>query len=48
MPSFAEGFPAVIMEAMALRRAVISTFVAGIPKLVRDGENGWLVPVGDA
>jgi colanic acid/amylovoran biosynthesis glycosyltransferase len=47
LPSFAEGLPVVIMEAMALRRAVITTYVAGIPELVRDGENGWLVPAGD-
>jgi glycosyltransferase involved in cell wall biosynthesis len=47
LPSFAEGLPVVIMEAMALRRPVISTFVAGIPELVRDGEQGWLVPAGD-
>jgi len=33
LPSFAEGLPIVIMEAMALRRPVISTFVAGIPEL---------------
>ena len=48
LPSFAEGLPVVIMEAMALRRPVITTFVAGIPELVRDGESGWLVPAGDA
>jgi colanic acid/amylovoran biosynthesis glycosyltransferase len=47
LPSFAEGLPVVIMEAMALRRPVISTFVAGIPELVRPGEHGWLVPGGD-
>ena len=47
LPSFAEGLPVVIMEAMALRRPVISTFVAGIPELVRDKENGWLIPAGD-
>jgi colanic acid/amylovoran biosynthesis glycosyltransferase len=47
LPSFAEGLPVVIMEAMALRRPVISTFVAGIPELVRDDEHGWLVPAGD-
>lgn len=47
-PSFAEGLPVVIMEAMALRRPVISTFVAGIPELVHPGEHGWLVPAGDA
>lgn len=47
LPSFAEGLPVVIMEAMALKRPVISTFVAGIPELVRSPENGWLVPAGD-
>jgi colanic acid/amylovoran biosynthesis glycosyltransferase len=47
LPSFAEGLPVVIMEAMALRRPVISTYVGGIPELVRPGENGWLVPAGD-
>jgi glycosyltransferase involved in cell wall biosynthesis len=47
LPSFAEGLPVVIMEAMALHRPVISTYVAGIPELVRDGEHGWLVPPGD-
>jgi glycosyltransferase involved in cell wall biosynthesis len=47
LPSFAEGLPVVLMEAMALRRPVISTYVAGIPELVIDGENGWLVPAGD-
>jgi glycosyltransferase involved in cell wall biosynthesis len=36
------------MEAMALKRPVISTYVAGIPELVIDGENGWLVPAGSA
>jgi colanic acid/amylovoran biosynthesis glycosyltransferase len=47
LPSFAEGLPVVIMEAMALHRPVISTYIAGIPELVRDGEHGWLVPSGD-
>ena len=46
LPSFAEGLPMVIMEAMALRRPTISTYIAGIPELVRPGENGWLVPAG--
>ena len=46
LPSFAEGLPVVIMEAMALRRPVLSTYVAGIPELVRPGENGWLFPAG--
>ncbi len=47
LPSFAEGLPVVIMEAMALRRPVLSTFVAGIAELVRPGLDGWLVPAGD-
>ena len=47
LPSLAEGLPVVLMEAMALRRTVLTTYVAGIPELVRPGENGWLVPSGD-
>lgn len=46
LPSFAEGLPVVLMEAMALRRPVISTYVAGIPELVVNGECGWLVAAG--
>jgi colanic acid/amylovoran biosynthesis glycosyltransferase len=47
LPSFAEGLPVVVMEAMALKRPVISTFVGGIPELVLPGDHGWLVPAGD-
>jgi len=46
LPSFAEGLPVVIMEALARARPVLSTFVAGIPELVVPGESGWLVPAG--
>jgi colanic acid/amylovoran biosynthesis glycosyltransferase len=46
LPSFAEGLPVVIMEALALRRPVITTYIAGIPELVQAGENGWLIPAG--
>jgi glycosyltransferase involved in cell wall biosynthesis len=46
LPSFAEGLPVVIMEAMALRRPVLTTYIAGIPELVRPGESGWLFPAG--
>lgn len=46
MPSFAEGLPVVIMEAMALRRPVLTTYVAGISELVRPGQDGWLFPAG--
>ncbi len=47
LPSFAEGLPVVVMEAMALSRPVLTTYVAGIPELVLPGENGWLFPAGD-
>jgi glycosyltransferase involved in cell wall biosynthesis len=47
LPSFAEGLPVAIMEAMALGRPVISTFIAGIPELVEPNKHGWLVPAGD-
>jgi len=47
LPSFAEGLPVVLMEALALARPVLSTYVAGIPELVRSGEAGWLFPAGD-
>ena len=48
LPSFAEGLPVVIMEALALKRPVVSTYVAGIPELVDPGKCGLLVPAGDA
>jgi colanic acid/amylovoran biosynthesis glycosyltransferase len=47
LPSFAEGLPVVIMEAMSLRRPVISTYIAGIPELLQHHENGWLCVAGD-
>ncbi len=47
LPSFVEGLPVVIMEAMALRRPVLATCIAGIPELVRPGLDGWLFPAGD-
>jgi colanic acid/amylovoran biosynthesis glycosyltransferase len=46
LPSFAEGLPVVLMEALALARPVVSTYVAGIPELVEPGRSGWLVPPG--
>lgn len=45
LPSFAEGLPVVLMEAMVLGRPVIATAIAGIPELV-DDTVGWLVPSG--
>ncbi|KZX94664.1 MULTISPECIES: glycosyltransferase [unclassified Sulfitobacter] len=47
MPSFAEGLPMVVMEAMAAARPVIATYVAGTPELVLHGQTGRLVPAGD-
>ena len=46
LASFAEGLPVVIMEALALGRPVVSTYIAGIPELVKPGVSGWLVPSG--
>lgn len=46
LPSFSEGLPVVIMEAMALRRPVLASYVGGIPELVQPGKNGWLFPAG--
>jgi glycosyltransferase involved in cell wall biosynthesis len=46
LPSFAEGLPVSIMEAFALGRPVISTYIAGIPELV-DSSCGWIIPAGD-
>lgn len=48
LPSFAEGLPMVVMEALASSRPVIATWVAGIPELMQDQRTGWLVPAGDA
>ncbi|WP_282058321.1 glycosyltransferase family 4 protein [Lentibacter algarum] len=47
LPSFAEGLPVVLMEAMAAGLPVITTQIAGVPELVKDRENGWLVAAGD-
>ncbi|WP_308815742.1 glycosyltransferase family 4 protein [Sphingomonas sp. GV3] len=47
LPSFMEGLPVVLMEAMALGVPVIATRVAGIPELVRDGTSGLLFDPAD-
>lgn len=47
LPSFAEGLPVVIMESMSLKKPVISTYIAGIPELIENNVNGWLIPAGD-
>jgi colanic acid/amylovoran biosynthesis glycosyltransferase len=46
LPSFAEGLPIVLMESLAMGRAVVTTQIAGIPELV-DSSCGWIVKAGD-
>lgn len=48
LPSYREGTPRVITEAMASGLPVIATDIAGIPEQVEDGESGYLIPTGDA
>jgi colanic acid/amylovoran biosynthesis glycosyltransferase len=47
LPSFAEGVPVVLMEAMAAGVPAIATQIAGIGELIEDGISGFLVPPGD-
>lgn len=44
LPSFAEGLPVVIMEAMATGVPVVTTYLGGIPELVESGVTGLVVP----
>jgi colanic acid/amylovoran biosynthesis glycosyltransferase len=46
LPSFAEGLPVVLMEAMMCELPVVTTAIAAIPELVHDGETGLLVSAG--
>jgi glycosyltransferase involved in cell wall biosynthesis len=48
LSSYREGLPNVLLEAMALEVPVVATRIAGIPRLIRDGDNGLLVEPGDA
>ena len=47
LPSWTEGLPLVVLEAMAQKRAVVATPVGGTPEVVEDGETGLLVPPRD-
>ncbi|HEX6688734.1 MAG TPA: glycosyltransferase family 4 protein [Solirubrobacterales bacterium] len=46
LPSFSEGVPVVLMEAMAMRLPTIGTTITGVPELIEDGHSGLLVPPG--
>ena len=48
LPSFAEGVPVVLMEAMAAGVPPVTTRIAGVAELIDDGQSGLLVPPGDA
>jgi glycosyltransferase involved in cell wall biosynthesis len=48
LPSHNEGTPNVIVEALASGVPVVGSRVGGVPELLRDEENGLLVPAGDA
>jgi glycosyltransferase involved in cell wall biosynthesis len=47
LTSYNEGLPMSILEAMSYGKPVIATKVGGIPRIVKPGENGWLVEPGD-
>jgi len=48
LPTHSEGFPRVLLEAMAFGIPILTTFVGGIPSLMEDGVNCLQVPVRDA
>jgi colanic acid/amylovoran biosynthesis glycosyltransferase len=48
LPSFAEGIPVVLMEAMAMEVPCVTTVINGIPELITSGESGLLVSPSDA
>lgn len=48
LPSVSEGTPVSVIEALAAQRPAVATRVGGIPDVIRDGVDGFLVEVGDA
>lgn len=47
LPTYHEGMPMSVLEAMSYGMAVVSTYVGGIPHLITDGENGMLCEAGN-
>jgi glycosyltransferase involved in cell wall biosynthesis len=48
LPSFAEGIPVSVMEALARGVPVVATYVGGVPELIETRISGWAVPAGRA
>jgi glycosyltransferase involved in cell wall biosynthesis len=48
MSSFTEGLPVILLEAGAAGVPTVATSVGGIPEVLDDGQNGFLVPAGNA
>ena len=48
LPSYREGLPKVILEALAMGKAIVTTDTAGCRETVDQGQNGFLVPIENA
>jgi len=46
-PSFSEGLPNIVLEAMAFKVPVVATAVGGVPELITDEIDGYIVPAGN-
>lgn len=47
IPSWTEGIPKTLLESMAFKKPVVATAVGGMPDIIVEGENGFLIPPGD-